>query len=82
MLAWWDAAWLCVGGGEGRRGLACQCVLCFVARSVHTPLSARTPLRGAALLAGVTLSNGDSHGAKAVLVNADPFRLRDLAGES
>lgn len=30
---------------------------------------------------GVTLSNGESVSARTVLVNADPFRLRSLAGQ-
>jgi hypothetical protein len=37
---------------------------------------------GAVLVdAGVVLSNGSRVDARCVMVNADPFRLRELAGE-
>ncbi|MBM3177086.1 MAG: NAD(P)/FAD-dependent oxidoreductase [Bacteroidetes bacterium] len=75
-----DGTWMIVGGGMGTvtRKLAEACQAAGATILTSKKVSAIETEAGVAK--GVVLANGEKYSATTVVVNADPFRMRDLIG--
>ncbi len=77
-----DGTWMIVQGGMGRVVTALAAALARAGGRIVVGESATSILLEGGSARGVVLEDGSELRARAVLVNADPFRMQQLVGES
>lgn len=75
-----DGTWMVVEGGMGTVSNRLAAAAREAGAVIHIQSPVETILSDNGTARGIRLSNGEEIRAKAVMVNADPFRLRELAG--
>lgn len=75
-----DGTWMVVEGGMGVVTQRLAAAARHAGASIHTGQAASSILLEGRAAAGIVTGDGREVRAKAVVVNADPFRLRTLAG--